>query len=401
MKTEPNIRILINTIGAPLLSPRGDVRISSLQNGTVRYTVADSRSAIAVENLLIGKDFHWQQPASALFHGDFSVERDKTGKFRAFNIIPIEEYLKCVVGSEMNPLAPQEFIRAHAVISRSWALHKLQKRQKTRDNCGKEIGDNIIRDWEEADDHTGFDFCNDDHCQRYQGIPEQFSPASEAVEATRGIVLTDASGNIADTRYSKCCGGKTELFSTCWTDEDPDYLRSVADPWCDLTSLPHISREQFLSRILKNYDLSTTGFHTWTCSISAKEIARNLKNKFRRDLGEILDIEPVEKGASGRIKSLKIIGTKGELVIGKELMVRKLLSSTHLYSSLFEIERISAISAEEPNPKELIFRLNGKGWGHGVGLCQIGAAHMAAEGKNWREILQFYYLGAKITKIYD
>ncbi len=396
---EPDIKILINTLGAPLLSPRGDVKIYRKGTDSVHYQVADNRSGIAVENLLIGKDFHWQQSLSAIFPGDFSVERDVTGKFRAFNMLPIEEYLKCVVGSEMNPLAPEEFIRAHAVISRSWALHKLQNKNKIKEHTGKENTDKAIIDWEEADDHIGFDFCNDDHCQRYQGIPIQGAKAAEAVKATRGIVLTDQYGNIADTRYAKCCGGQTELFSTCWANEDPAYLRPVRDKWCDLSSLSNASAKIFLSRILKDYDNSTTDFNNWTCDISGKEIASHLHNKFNRDLGEILDIIPIEKGASGRVKILKIIGTNGELQVGKELMIRKVLSSTHLYSSLFEIERLE--ENKESNPHDIIFRLHGRGWGHGVGLCQIGAAHMAAEGKTWREILQFYYPGAKITKIYD
>lgn len=364
MLAEPHIRIGVITDGEPVLSTHPD--------GT------------CVENLLIGEGFHWQRSMRAIMKGRFETLTPRQGNIRITNILPLEQYIESVVASEMNPNAPLEFLKAHAVISRSWALRKVMG---LHGECrhGEEQGAGIRIGWEESDDHTGFDVCSDDHCQRYQGMPpEHAARACDAVKATRGVVLTDADGNVADARFSKCCGGMTEIFSTCWADRDYPYLVSKADPWCATPG------RTVLETVLKDYDSETTDFHDWETAVDAAEIAQRLKEKYNACIGDITDIKACDRGPSGRIKTLTLTGDRGSITIGKELAIRRLLAADCLKSSWFDVRK-----------EGTSFRLSGHGWGHGVGLCQIGAAAMAAAGHDFRSILDFYYPTASLNRIYE
>jgi len=346
-----------------------------------------------LENVTIGKQFHWQQQEDQVFRGSLHIIA-REGMLHAINLIPVEEYLKSVISSEMAATNSLELLKAHAIISRSWVLRQIVKTdlgQHQEENT-VETEHRIVRFWDHSDHHL-YDVCADDHCQRYQGITRQVSPlVEEAIRETRGMVLTDMEGDICDARFSKCCGGKTEVFSTCWQDKDYPYLLSLNDPFCDpfiINQLPG-GMSSVLKQVLNNYDQQTADFHDWELTYSQEELSILVERKLNLGLGTILRMEPVEKGESGRIKLLRIIGTEKTIEIGKELLIRKALSDTHLYSSWFDVEM------DENN----IFTLKGHGWGHGVGLCQIGAAAMALKGFKVEYILRHYYPGAKVTRLY-
>ena len=348
----------------------------------------------------IGIGFHWERKEDQRFAGSlkFIVEE---GKVRAVNVIGLEDYLLSVISSEMSPTASPEFLKAHAVISRSWVMAQMQRRRERKaaplpfacDNVPALVTwldrerfghadkrEEIIR-WFDHEDHTRFDVCADDHCQRYQGLTRVIGQAAQAaVDETWGEVLTYG-GRLADARFSKCCGGRTERFSTAWADEDFPYLPVREDPWCD------IHDPALLTKILNDYDLETKDFHDWTVRYGRAELTEILQRRTGLDIGALQGLEALERGGSGRIKRLKVIGTKGSYVIGKELMIRRALSETHLKSSCFEVEM---------GPEEVVLR--GHGWGHGVGLCQIGAAAMAEAGRSYREILAFYYPGTSLSR---
>lgn len=363
MTIQPEIRVGLVTSCEPVISKQGD------------YT--------CIDNLLIGDGFHWQKRMRSRFSGRIEKPDKPEGNVSLVNILPIEEYLLSVIGSEMNPDSPVEFLKAHAIISRSWAIRKLANQE------AKPSDDPYIT-WEESDTHIAFHVCNDDHCQRYQGLPDNISPSiREAVDSTRGTVIVSGDGSVADARFSKCCGGTSEKFSTCWADDDPPYLDAVDDTWCDLSDMSDSERETFLNCVMKTYDRDTSDFHDWEAVVTPTVIRKNLQKRYNLDLGEIQGLEKIEVGSSGRIKKLKIIGSEGEVTVGKELAIRKLLSDNCLYSSWFDIEKT-----------DCGFRLHGHGWGHGVGLCQIGAARMAWEGKTYEEILNFYYKDITLKKIY-
>ena len=316
-----------------------------------------AEASFILYDVVIGIDFHWQQKRTFKYAGGlkFIVEGDR---ITAVNCIGMEDYLMSVISSEMKSSASIELLKAHAVISRSW----LKARHKD-DKAG----------------HEHFDVCADDHCQRYQGLTMAVGDdVCRAIDRTWGQVL-EYGGDICDTRYSKCCGGRTELFSTCWEDVDLPYLQSVEDPFCDCEN------SSILSQVLNDYDLHTADFHDWTVQYTTDELSELVRTRTGIDFGTIVALEAVERGPSGRIKYLRITGTLREEVIGKELAIRKALSSSHLKSSAFEIEK-------SPDG----FVLKGRGWGHGVGLCQIGAAAMAAQGYDYRQILSHYYVGAEI-----
>ena len=357
------ITIGIPTSGAPEFEKQGD------------HTL--------LRNMLIGKDFHWQQSIEALLPGEVSVLPGE--EYPVINRLPTEDYLKCVVGSEMNPGAPVEFLKAHAVISRSWATGKITGCHDHSATGKTDIPGRIIC-WEDTCDHRGFDVCSDDHCQRYQGVQPLSDNVRKALEATEGEVLLTPEGRLVDARFSKCCGGRTEVFSSCWQPREEACLESFDDPWCNLESLSAQQREKILSAILKDYDRENQGGYRWTTEVTAEEIRRNLNVKFGRDVGSVSDLEILKRGKSGRAVTILVTGTGGRIEIGKELMVRRLLAPTHLYSSRIELKR------DKIRPG--LWHIEGAGWGHGVGLCQIGAARMAMEGYSYREILEFYYPGA-------
>ncbi len=350
-----------------------------------------------LRNMMIGKGFHWQRQVEALLPGEVVIRwgnnEEKPGEVKVsgeeeygvLNRLPLETYLECVVGSEMSPSAPEEFLKAHAVISRSWALGKILGAHD-HSPTGKVDTDTCLIDWEDTSDHVGFDLCSDDHCQRYQGIQPLPPAIQKALRDTRGQILTTVEGKLVDARFSKCCGGLTEVFSTCWQEREEPCLVSFADPWCDLSDLSEEDQENLLSSVLKSYDQETGDGYKWEVEVTAEEVKNNLKTKFGRNIGDITNLKVLEAGPSGRAKRLLLTGTQGSLELGKELAIRKLLSPTHLYSSRFTMEPLAGG-----------WRLKGRGWGHGVGLCQIGAARMAHEGHDYRSILSFYYPGSVLS----
>lgn len=358
-----------------------------------------------LEQVTIGKEFHWQQQEDQVFRGSLHIIA-REGELHAINLIPVEQYLESVISSEMSSTNSLELLKAHAVISRSWVLRQLKDCKENAKACEVKDKDDeviktteqpsLIRIWDHSD-HRLYDVCADDHCQRYQGITRAASPlVKQAIEETRGLVLTDGQGNICDARFSKCCGGKTELFSTCWQDEDYSYLQSVDDPYCDpsfIATLPG-GLDGVLSQVLNNYDQKTIDFHDWKVCYSQAELSALVEKKLHLQLGTVLALEPCERGASGRLKTLRIVGSEKTVVIGKELLIRKAMSESHLYSSWFDVETSKEVDGQT------LFTLKGKGWGHGVGLCQIGAAAMALKGFKAEEILEHYYPGAKLTKKY-
>lgn len=331
-----------------------------------------------VLNALMGDGFHWQRCFM------LSLPREATVVCGDPLIVemPVEEYLRCVVASEMNPLAPAEFLRAHAIVSRSWVMGKIL-RLHAEGTEGSLATPGEIRTWADTGSHSLFHVCNDDHCQRFQGEQPLAPEVAQALRRTEGLVLVDAEGHVADARFSKCCGGRTELFSTCWQDRDYPYLQSFPDAWCDPGGMP----EGLLRRALKSYD--DKPLYRWSSDIQADGIERRLRHRFGRSVGRITALQAVDRGPSGRIHRLRIAGTEGELLVGKELAIRRLLADDCLPSSAFEVEDLG----------EGRFRLHGRGWGHGVGMCQLGAAAMAAAGKDFREILSFYYPGTQIVKM--
>ena len=348
-----------------------------------------------LHDVVIGVDFHWERRQVQKFAGSlrFIVEGEQVV---AVNRVGVEDYLLSVISSEMKGSASEEFLKAHAVISRSWVMAQIGRRKQGGEmpgQAGHDVqtvpdGGQYIR-WFDHDDHVSFDVCADDHCQRYQGLGGSVSKnARRAVDATWGEVLTSG-GALCDARFSKCCGGVMERFSTCWEDKDypylavkPDTPETGGDPFCDTAD------EAILGQVLNDYDLETKDFYRWTVRRSRAEWSELVRSRSGVDFGEIRAFEPVERGGSGRICRLRIVGEKRTLTIGKELLIRRWLSDSHLKSSAFEVEY---------DGDDIV--LHGRGWGHGVGLCQIGAAVMAARGYTYRQILSHYYPGSQLERL--
>ncbi len=366
------------------------------------------RSTFSLFNVTIGNRFHWERTEDQVFQGDLILQLLKDGTIVAINEIPLEDYLTSVVSSEMSSAAPMEFLKAHSIISRSWLLSTLDRKKKTKgiSKPSEKITDEEVIRWYDREDHELFDVCADDHCQRYQGITKIVSKQGEdAVRETCGIVMTHQ-GQISDARYSKACGGITEDFDTAWDNARFPYLTSISDasvPHRPITTEEEASRwilsepeaycctkdERLLERILPDFDRETKGFFRWKVEYSRTELEAILREKSGFDFGILKEIIPLHRGPSGRISRLKIVGSKRSMVVGKELEIRRWLSKSHLYSSAF------IVNAEAGR---LIF--HGAGWGHGVGLCQIGAAVMAARGFAAEEILKHYFMGVELKKIY-
>ena len=359
----------------------------------LNFTPEADTASFTLQDVVIGKDFHWQRLEEQTFRGSLRLIVDED-KIVCINDIDIEEYLVSVISSEMSATCSSEFLKASAVISRSWLLAQMEKRQKlgsgSHDFFTFTRNDNELIRWHDREDHTIFDVCADDHCQRYQGITRASRPEVEAaVRATAGQVLT-SEGEICDARFSKCCGGRTEEFESCWEDKHYSYLESVEDPFCD-THDAAILRE-----VLNDYDQETTDFHDWTEVLEQADAQRFIEAQLKLNFGQIKDLIPVQRGKSGRIVRLQIVGTERTLVIGKELEIRSALSESHLKSSAFEVERLDV----DENGVPARFVLRGHGWGHGVGMCQIGAAVMGHKGFTYDQILHHYYPGAEITQKY-
>lgn len=309
-----------------------------------------------LKNVRIGIGFHWDRQEDQEFAGTLEIRENADGTQTAINTIDLEDYLCSVISSEMNANSPIELLKAHAVISRSWAIRAMAK-----------------------PNHDGFHVCADDHCQRYEGLRRMNERAVEAVRATEGQVLT-YDGEICDCRYYKCCGGRTEVWRTCWEDIEVPYIQSVPCDYCKSPS------QKVLRLVLNDYDQETKDFRDWKVTYTDEELSEIIRTKSGIDFGQIMDLVPLKRGASGRIYELEIVGTKHTEIIGKELKIRLWLSRSCLYSSWFDVEH-----------KNGLWALTGHGWGHGAGLCQIGAAVMASEGKSYEEILSYYYAGARLS----
>ncbi len=365
----------------------GGILWRGTQYRNLTFTPQAGDASFELQDVTIGVNFHWERQQVQTFEGTLRivVEADK---IVAINELPVERYLASVISSEMSATASPEFLKAHAVISRSWLLAQMEKRRQHENGTDNFFSfikkdDELIR-WYDRDDHTIFDVCADDHCQRYQGIVHaRNSHVEEAISQTRGQILT-YDGEICDARFHKCCGGDTEEFQYCWEDTPKPYLVSVHDPWCNT------SDKQILSQVLNDYDQETPDFYHWAVEYTQAQLSELINRKLKDDFGLITDLIPLERGKSGRIWKLKIVGTKKTFTIGKELEIRRALSESHLLSSAFDVEHEGDR-----------FRLLGKGWGHGVGLCQIGAAVMGEQGKTYDEILLFYYRGATIQRLYE
>lgn len=340
----------------------------------------------------IGIGFHWQRNENQLFSGQLRIIADQ-GKLIAINDIGLESYLKSVISSEMSANASEALLRAHAVVSRSWLLRQLHDVGKhpcglTSRTFTTEVDGQTVDElccWHDREDHTLFDVCADDHCQRYQGLTRQTSPAVEAaVDATRGMELTYGD-EICDARFSKCCGGRSETFGNCWEDASHPYLEAVDDPFCDTTDT------EILDQVLNGYDREAPDFYRWEAAYTPAELSGLIARRSGVDFGDIEELRPLTRGQSGRIVRLLVRGSRRTMVVGKELEIRRWLSESHLRSSNFEVTRDA----------DGRFILRGRGWGHGVGLCQIGAAVMGAKGYSAREILQHYFPKSILTKIYE
>lgn len=392
-----------------------------LWNGNVyrelTFTPLDEDSSFSLYDVTIGINFHWERQETQSFIGTLKLVVYE-GKITAINILPAEDYLTSVISSEMNATSSLEFLKTHAVVSRSWLLAQIEKRKAMSKKQGDffsfvKTDTEYIR-WYDREDHTIFDVCADDHCQRYQGITKATNQSvAEAVKATRGHVMM-YKNSICDARFSKCCGGITEEFDTCWENKKYPYLTAVRDDKND-TAMPDLTIEEeadkwirstpdsfcnthdkhIISQILNNYDQETTNFYRWKVRYTQEEIAELIRTNTKCDYGQIIDLISVERGKSGRISKLKIVGTLKTLIIGKELEIRRTLSDTHLFSSAFVVDK-----GPQQDDVPVWFELTGAGWGHGVGLCQIGAAVMGEKGYNYNDILLHYYKDADIRKLY-
>jgi SpoIID/LytB domain protein len=380
------------------------------------HLLATGRGTFILFDVAIGIDFHWERMEPQTFKGDLTLTPGGEGNITAVNAVDLEDYLASVIASEMSAGAPVEFLKAHAVASRSWLAAMLRQKKETpqQGQSGEAISqENSERiRWYDREDHGGFDVCADDHCQRYQGINRlQCGNAQEACEATRGLFLV-YDGRICDARYHKCCGGLTDRFETAWADIAVPYLSSVSDA---ATSHGPVETEADAQRwisgspeaycntkddavirdILPSYDQETLDFFRWQIYFTRDELEEILRSKTGMNFGTLQNITPLERGPSGRIVRLRIEGSEETLIIGKELEIRRCLSPSHLYSSAFVV-RIERNGSEAP----VRFTFNGAGWGHGIGLCQIGAAVMAQKGFTAEDILRHYFNGAQLKKLY-
>lgn len=380
--------------------------------------VSYESSDFVLHKVTIGINFHWERQEDQKFKGALRIIQED-GKLTAINILNLEDYLISVISSEMSATSSMELLKAHAVISRSWLLAQIEKGDQLKDIGGYktcfETSDERIK-WYDREDHTNFDVCADDHCQRYQGITRASTQAvNNAIAETIGKVLT-YNNVICDARFSKCCGGVAELFENAWEPVHHPYLTSVidnqeppkgynlnfkeeanAEKWIKTSpdAFCNTTNKEILSQVLNDYDQETNDFFRWKVTYTQEQIKALLKKRAGIDVGDVLDLVPVERGESSRLIKLKIVGSKSSKTIGKELEIRKALSESHLYSSAFVVEKGQLI-----NNMPQTFTLTGAGWGHGVGLCQIGAAVMGAQGYGYEAILNHYFRGAVLEKRY-
>ena len=408
----------------------GGILWNGNQYSSLTFHPQSNDASFSLSDVTIGVNFHWERKETQIFLGTlrFVVEADK---ICAINELPVEKYLESVISSEMSATSSIELLKAHAVISRSWLLAQMKKRQEVAETGNNFFSfvkkDDMLIRWYDREDHTIFDVCADDHCQRYQGITKETSPhVAEAIRQTKGQILMDGE-EICDARFSKCCGGVTEEFQYCWENTPKNYLTAVRDITLGVktrseeleassTCLPDLTQEEeaekwirsnppafcnttdkkVLSQVLNDYDQETADFYRWKVTLTQEKLKQLFEEKLKMDFGDIIDMKSIERGKSGRISKLQIIGTKKTFTIGKELEIRRALSDSHLYSSAFVVDKYDLNAEGIPQRFELI----GAGWGHGVGLCQIGAAVMGEKGYSYNEILLHYYQGADIKQLY-
>jgi SpoIID/LytB domain protein len=420
-----NDRVLLSghcniTIENGFLKLTNDEKVYTIKEDIVFIPEDFYTDSFVIKDVVVGKNFHWEHKEDQRFRGIlklFSINNE----IIAVNMIPTEEYLMSVISSEMSAASSQEFLKAHAVISRSWLFAQIEKKKQdvsSKKDNGNEVQfeDEIIR-WRDRSEHELFDVCADDHCQRYQGLTKVSNEnAQKAVMQTRGIVL-EFEGSVCDARYSKCCGGISEYYENVWEPVKHPYLSSIVDykfepdefeknisteenakRWImnDPKSFCNTFNPKILSQVLQEYDQATSDFYRWKVEYTQSEIEKIIKQNSGIDFGEIINLIPSERGSSGRLIKLQIEGTKKSLIIGKELEIRKWLSVSHLYSSAFIVERKNFENGVPQN-----FILYGAGWGHGVGLCQLGAAVMSEMGYYFDEILFHYFKGVTINKLYS
>lgn len=375
----------------------------------------EEKASFLLQDVTIGIGFHWQRHENQRFRGGVELITEEK-KIRVINHVEVEEYLHSVISSEMRSTSPIELLKAHAVISRSWLLAQIAKRnviESTQTPYSSETNSEEERiKWYDREEHDTYDVCADDHCQRYQGITRASDATiNAAVDATFGQVLY-YNDRIADARFSKCCGGATELFENCWEPQPHPYLTAIIDS--NEGELPDLRIEEnarqwimsrpntfcntndrnILSQLLNGYDQETSHFFRWKMEYEQEELSVLIRRRSGIDFGTIQELEPVERGTSGRITRLRIVGSKRTMIVGKELEIRRWLSESHLYSSAFVVEK-------QPYYNNFKFVLYGAGWGHGVGLCQIGAAIMGAKGYQYQEILSHYFRGVEIRTLYS
>jgi peptidoglycan hydrolase-like amidase len=387
-----------------------------LARGLEIRLVPGGNATFTLRGVTIGINFHWERKEDQTFEGGLRLLSNPDGTITAINNMGVEQYLKSVISSEMSAEAPIELLRAHAITSRSWLVAMLERQKRLRNvsgpaRRGRESGEEIVR-WYDREDHQFYDVCADDHCQRYQGITKIISTrAEEAVRNTRGVFLVHG-GEVCDARYSKSCGGRSEVFENAWEDVSIPYLTMVSDDavehpllcsevaaerWMDSSPEAYCNTTDglILRQVLPSFDQETTDFYRWKVTYTQEELATLLHKRSGLDFGEIHRLEPLQRGPSGRIVRLRIAGSRRIIVVGKELEIRRWLSSSHLYSSAF-IVRTGGGTRNTP----ATFSLHGAGWGHGVGFCQIGAAVMAAKGFQAETIVKHYFRGADLKKAY-
>ena len=379
--------------------------------------ISHNDSTFTLFNVTIGISFHWERTEDQTFQGNLMLKQREDGTIAAINEIYLEDYLQSVISSEMSPAAPPEFLKTHAILSRSWLLKALERKKQLKRTTSTQIEEIIgkeeeITRWYEQEDHDLFDVCADDHCQRYQGITKIVSDnAAEAVQETRGRIIA-YNDEICDARFSKACGGMTEGFETAWANKHIPYLTSTSDApvahsaveteedaahwvFSEPDAYCNTKDVAILENILPDFDRETTAFFRWKIDYSREELEDILREKSGFDFGTLKEIQPLSRGASGRIYRLRIVGSKRSMIVGKELEIRRWLSRSHLYSSAFIVKTECNAHGEMER-----FIFYGAGWGHGVGLCQIGAAVMATKGFIAEDILRHYFPGTQIRNIY-
>lgn len=399
------------------LSPDNKVVWNERVYDRLLFKASSADCVFEIKDVVIGVNFHWERKENQRFVGDLEFLYENG--LVAVDIVPVEDYLTSVISSEMSATASLSLLRAHAVISRSWLLAQIEKQDRISDSgehyCACTRTDSELVKWYDREDHVKYHVCADDHCQRYQGITRQSTPTvAEAVADTRGQVL-EYCGELCDARFSKCCGGVFEEFENCWEPIHYNYLVARLDA-ANAMSYPDLRIEgeaakwilgrpdafcntadpEILSQVLNNYDQETTDFYRWRVEYTAEDLSKLVQERSGIDFGRIIDLQPLDRGTSGRLTRLRIVGTKKTMVIGKELEIRRTLSTSHLYSSAFVVERHD-FDADGFAGR---FVLRGAGWGHGAGLCQIGAAVMGAKGYTYDSILSHYYPGSDLVKLY-